>query len=175
MQFFIFKLYLAIAIELNPNLLIPKEKPWHYFSIRVFFHRHWWFMGQQGERSDHLYSSQPLPPAHEHSLYSSQPLPPAHKHSDVYLQLCMWDVTTTYFWSHCLWIPNWYHLLELLFDWLMMECTKQYVHVYRSITLNILSQVLLHRNRFFRKHFMPRLDPSRARVQGAKFHYPLFV
>ena len=25
-----------------------------FFSIRVFFHRHWWFTGQQGKGGDHL-------------------------------------------------------------------------------------------------------------------------
>ena len=32
-----FKLYLSISIELNPNLFIPKGKPWYFFLIRVFF------------------------------------------------------------------------------------------------------------------------------------------
>ena len=27
---------------------------WIFFSIRVFFHRHWWFTGQQGKGGDHL-------------------------------------------------------------------------------------------------------------------------
>ena len=52
-----------------------KGKPRHpmlktifvFFSIRVFFHRHSQFTGQQGKGGDHLYSSLPLPPAHEHS------------------------------------------------------------------------------------------------------------
>ena len=25
-----------------------------FFSVRVFFHRHWWFTGQQGKGGDHL-------------------------------------------------------------------------------------------------------------------------
>ena len=48
-----------------------------FFSIRVFFHRHWRFTGQQGKGGDHL-------------LFRST-LPPAREHSDIYLQLCMWD------------------------------------------------------------------------------------
>ena len=48
-----------------------------FFSVRVFLHGHWRLTGQQGKGGDHLYSTLPLPPAHEHS--------------DIYLQLCMWD------------------------------------------------------------------------------------
>ena len=48
-----------------------------FFSIRIFFHRHWRLTGQQGKGGDHL-------------LFHST-LPPAHEHSDIYLQLCMWD------------------------------------------------------------------------------------
>ena len=45
------------------------------FFIRVFFHRHWRFTGQQGKGGDHL-------------LLHSTTLP-AHEHWDIYLQLCM--------------------------------------------------------------------------------------
>ena len=48
-----------------------------FFSIRVFFHEHWWLTGQQGKGGTIFYSALPLPPAPEHS--------------DIYLQLCMWD------------------------------------------------------------------------------------
>ena len=39
------------------------------FFIRVFFHRHWRFTGQQGKGGDHLLlhsTTLPIPPAHEH-------------------------------------------------------------------------------------------------------------
>ena len=48
-----------------------------FFSIRVFFHKHWRLTGQQGKGGTIFYSALPLPPAPEHS--------------DIYLQLCMWD------------------------------------------------------------------------------------
>ena len=48
-----------------------------FLSRYFFFHMHWRFTAQQGKGADHLYSSPPLPPAHEHS--------------DIYLQLLMWD------------------------------------------------------------------------------------
>ena len=48
------------------------------FFIRVFFHRHWRFTGQQGKGGDHLL-------LHSTTL----PIPPAHEHWDIYLQLCM--------------------------------------------------------------------------------------
>ena len=49
----------------------------NFFSIRVFFRRHWRFTGEQEKGGDHL--------------YSTISFPPAHKHSEVYLQLCKWD------------------------------------------------------------------------------------
>ena len=54
---------------------------------------------------------------------STLPLSPTHKHSDIYLQLCTWDdyhiflITTLVFTRLLLDI---YHLIELLFDLLMM-------------------------------------------------------
>ena len=57
-------------------------------------------------------------------FYSTLPLPPAHEHSDVYLQLCTWDeyhiflIATPVFTR--LLLDEMYHLIESLFDWLMM-------------------------------------------------------
>ena len=51
------------------------------FSIRVFFHRHWQFTGQQGKGGDDTL----------YHLEYTLPLPPAHEPWDLYLQLCMWN------------------------------------------------------------------------------------
>ena len=57
-------------------------------------------------------------------FYSTLPLPPVHEHSDIYLQLCMWDdyhvfLIATLVFTRLL-LDEIYHLIELLFDWLMM-------------------------------------------------------
>ena len=49
----------------------------YFFPVRVFFHKHWRFTGQERKGGNHH--------------YSSLALPPAHGHSDIYLQLCTWD------------------------------------------------------------------------------------
>ena len=57
-------------------------------------------------------------------FYSTLLLPPAHKHSHIYLQLCAWDdyyiflIASLVFTRRLL--DEIYHLIELLFDWLMM-------------------------------------------------------
>ena len=56
--------------------------------------------------------------------YSTLPLPPAHKHSDIYLQLWTWDdyhifLIATLVFTRLL-LDEIYHLIELLFGWLMM-------------------------------------------------------
>ena len=57
-------------------------------------------------------------------FYSTLPLPPADEHSDIYLQLCTWDdyhifLIATLVFTRLL-LDEIYHLIELLFDWLMM-------------------------------------------------------
>ena len=57
-------------------------------------------------------------------FYSTVPFPPAHEHSDIYLQLCTWDdyhifLIATLVFTRLL-LEEIYHLIELLFDWLMM-------------------------------------------------------
>ena len=57
-------------------------------------------------------------------LYSSLPLPAAHKHSDIYVQLYTWDnyhifLIATLVFTRLL-LGEIYHLIELLFDWLIM-------------------------------------------------------
>ena len=49
----------------------------YFSSIRVFFHRHWVFTGQQKKGGNHL--------------YTSLPIPPVQGHPDIYLQFAMWD------------------------------------------------------------------------------------
>ena len=56
--------------------------------------------------------------------YSTLQLPPAYEHSDIYLQLCTWDdyhmfLIATLVFTRLL-LDEIYHLIELLFDWLMM-------------------------------------------------------
>ena len=55
--------------------------------------------------------------------YSSLQLPPAHEHSDIYLQLWTWDdyhifLIVTLVFTRLL-LDEIYHLIELLFHWLM--------------------------------------------------------
>ena len=80
-----------------------------FFSIRVFFHRHWLFTGQQGKTI----------------FYSNLPLPLAHKHSDIYLQLCIWDEYQVFLIASLVFtrqlLNEIYRLIELPFDWLMMQ------------------------------------------------------
>ena len=57
--------------------------------------------------------------------YSTLPLPLAHEHSDIYLQLCTWDdyhifLITTLVFTRLL-LDEIYHLIELLFDWFMIN------------------------------------------------------
>ena len=59
-------------------------------------------------------------------FYSTLLLPPSHEHSDIYLQLCMWDdyhvflITPSVFTR--LLLDEIYQLIELPFDWLVMQC-----------------------------------------------------
>ena len=76
----------------------------YLFFIRVFFHGHWRLTGQQGKREDHLLLDSTSP------IYS-------------YLQLCMWDKDHIFLiaplaFSRLL-LDEIYHLMELLFDWLI--------------------------------------------------------
>ena len=56
-------------------------------------------------------------------FYSTLPLPPAHKHSEIYVQLCTWDkypifLISTLVFTRLL-LDEIYHLIKLLFGWLM--------------------------------------------------------
>ena len=91
-----------------------------FFSISVFFFRHWWFTGQQGKRRDHFYSS------------LSHPI--VHGHSDLYLQLCMWDdchiFSVALLLITKLLLNDIYHLIDSPFDWLVMECYFLFVELF---------------------------------------------
>ena len=58
------------------------------------------------------------------NFYSTLLLPPARKHSDIYLQLCTWDdyhilLIAMLVFTRLL-LDDIHHLIDLLFDWLMM-------------------------------------------------------
>ena len=58
-------------------------------------------------------------------FYSTLPLLPAHEHWDIYLQLYMWDdyngfLIATLVFTRLL-LDELYHLIDLPFDWLMMQ------------------------------------------------------
>ena len=60
-------------------------------------------------------------------FYSSLALPPAHEHLDIYLQLYTWDdypvfLIPTLVFTRLL-PDEIYHLIELLFDWLIDDVT----------------------------------------------------
>ena len=65
-------------------------------------------------------------------FFSTLPLQPVHKHSDIYLQLCAWDdhifLIATLVFTRLL-LDEIYHLIELLFDWLMMWCWFSFVYL----------------------------------------------
>ena len=80
-----------------------------FFSIRVFFHRHWRFTKQQGQGGV--------------IFCSTLPLPAAHKHRNNYLKLCMRDVYHLFSIAALvltrLLLGEIYHLIELPFGWLI--------------------------------------------------------
>ena len=96
------------------NLLFTKKKS---FSIRVFFHGHWQLMGQQGREGT--------------IFYSTLPFSPVLKRLDIYLRLCMWDDYYIILIAQlvCTRLPldEIYHLVKLLFNWLIMWCWFSFV------------------------------------------------
>ena len=80
-----------------------------FFSIRVFFRRHWHSQDSSGKEGTIFYSTLPLPSAHEHS--------------GIYLQLCTWDdyhvfLIATLVFTRLL-LDEIYHLIELRSNWLI--------------------------------------------------------
>ena len=59
-------------------------------------------------------------------FYSTLPFPPTHEHSDIYLQLCMWDDYPVFLVAPLLFtillLDEIYRLIELPYDWLMIQC-----------------------------------------------------
>ena len=85
------------------------------------------------------------------TFYSTVPLPPAYEHSDIYLQLCMWDgyhifLITKLVFTRLL-LNEICYLMELLFDWLMMQCLLIFVLDDLIIGFNYQSTVS-HTNTF---------------------------
>ena len=80
-----------------------------FFSIRVFFTNTDDSQDRRGREGTIFYSSLPLLPAHEHW--------------DIYLQLCMWDDYLVFLIAALVFTRllhnEIYHLIELLFDWLI--------------------------------------------------------
>ena len=63
--------------QLQYHVLLTRTNFSTFSSIRIFFHRHLWFTGQQEKWGYRLYSFLPLPLAHEHSY--------------IYLQFWIWN------------------------------------------------------------------------------------
>ena len=71
---------------------------WIFFlSVRVFFHRHGQFTGQQGKGRDHHYSSLSLPLTYEHS-------------DNFFPTLQLRWLPVKYFWLHCLQPQDFYSM-----------------------------------------------------------------
>ena len=78
-------------------------------------------------------------------FYSTLPLPPAHEHSDIYLQLCTWDdyhifLIATLVFTRLL-LDEIYHLIELLFDWLMTWCWFSFVCLFVDLILGFATAI----------------------------------
>ena len=87
-----------------------------FFSVRVFLHRHWRFTGQQGREGTNVYSTLPLPPAHEHliaTLYVRWLSRFLNRNACVYQTATRWDLTPY-------WITIW--LIDWLIDNAMFIC-----------------------------------------------------
>ena len=85
-------------------------------------------------------------------FYFTLPLPPAHDHSDIYVQLCMWGdyhifLIATLVVTRLL-INEIYHIIELLFDWLMMCCWFKFVCL--LIWLGFVTAIWHERNQWTR-------------------------
>ena len=79
-----------------------------FFSVRVFLHRHWWFTGQQGREGTNVYSTLPLPPAHEHliaTLYVRWLSRFLNRNACVYQTATRWDLTP--YWI-TIWLIDWW-------------------------------------------------------------------
>ena len=84
-------------------------------------------------------------------FYSTLPLPPAHEHSDIFVQLCTWDVYHIFLIAALaftrLLLDEIYHHIKLLFDWLMSYWLK---FVCLLIWLGFVIAISHERNRWTR-------------------------
>ena len=112
-----------------------------FFSIRVFFHRHWKFTGQEGKRGEHLLFNCTT----STRLWTFR-----------HLQLCMWDdyhifLIATLVFTRLL-FSEIGDLIKLLFDWLMMQCL--FICVLDDLIVGFSYQsTLSHTNTFIRNIF----------------------
>ena len=97
------------------KLIIYKKKK--SFSVRVFFHGHWQLTGQQGREGTIFCSTLPF------SLVL--------KRLDIYLRLCRWDDYYIFLIARLVFtrlpLDEIYHLVKLLFNWMIMWCWFSFV------------------------------------------------
>ena len=76
-------------------------------------------------------------------FYSLAPLPPTNEHSHIYLQLCAWDDYHIFLIAPLVFtrlkLDDIYHLIELLFDWLIMWC--DFLFIWRFDSRFFLQQI----------------------------------
>ena len=125
---------------ISPTLtVLPKQIFMSYLPL-FFFFLSGFFLSQDSRGREGTF------------LYSTLPFPPAHKHSDIYVQLCTWDdyhiflIATLVFTRQLL--DEIYHLIELLFDWLMLCCWFKFVCL--LIWLGFVTAIWHERNRWTR-------------------------
>ena len=82
-----------------------------FFSIRVFFHRHWRFAGQQGKGGGHLLF---------HSTTSTRSRTLRHLFATLHVRWLSRILIPTLVFTRLLLDEN-YHLIELPFDWLIHD------------------------------------------------------
>ena len=90
-----------------------------FFSIKVLFHGHWQLTGQQGKGGDHLlfYSTTSTRSQSFRDLFAALPVKwLSHIFSCI---ACIYQLL----------VDDFYHLIKLPFDWLMMWCWFLFAYV----------------------------------------------
>ena len=118
---------LKFNIECKENQIGPRIRPYFgkliMLTFKIYFILTSFFFFYQGLLSRTLTTHRTPGEGRGPFFYSTLPLPPTHEHSDIYLQLCKWDdyhifsIATLVFTR--LLLDEIYHIIELLFDWLM--------------------------------------------------------
>ena len=85
---------------------------YYFFSVRVFFHRHWRFTGQQGKGGGHLLF---------HSTTSTCSRTLRHLLATLHVRWLSRIFIAMLVFTRLL-VDEIYHLIELPFDWLMIQC-----------------------------------------------------